>query len=325
MKIAVTGASGHIGNNVCRELLSRGHAVTALVHNDDLALRDLKIAVVKGDVSDVDSLDILMHDADAVCHLAAIISITGNQGGRVNDINVGGTTNVIDSALRNGVKRMFHVSSIHAHKTPGVDGVMNEQSPYADLSDFAYDQSKAAGEQLVLAAREKGLATTIFNPTGVVGPHDYKPGLSGQLVVRLCKGKIPMLTPLGFDWVDVRDVAWAVAEAIDRSVENNKFMISGAWCSVKDFAEIVAKHSGKKAPKFIAPFWLARVGVPFLNAYSKVLNKDPLYTYESLEVIEQGCKNVSSANAQKILGYQPRAIETTLSDTVNWFKTNHYL
>lgn len=207
MKVAVTGASGHIGNNVCRELLNRGHQVVALVHQDTKALNGLDVELVAGDISDPDSLDMLLYAADAVCHLAAIISISGSQKGKVHEINVGGIEHVIDSVLRNKVKRMCHLSSIHAHQSPGVNEIMNEQSPYSTAQNSAYDLSKAMGESLVIGAREKNLATTIFNPTAVIGPFDFKPSLSGKLILRLCKGQILALSPLGFDWVDVRDVA----------------------------------------------------------------------------------------------------------------------
>lgn len=325
MKVAVTGASGHIGNNVCRELIKRGHQVVALVHQDLRAFNGLDIELVRGDVTDTDSLDILLHNADAVCHAAGLISISGSQKGKVHETNVRGTENVIESALKNKVKSMYHLSSVHAHQSPGINGVMNEQSVYSTAKNSDYDLSKATSESLVIAAREKNLATTIFNPTAVIGPFDFKPSLTGKLVLRLCKGQIPALTPLGFDWVDVRDVAWAVAESIDRGIENEKMMLSGNWHSFVDFAKIVEHISGKKAPGIIAPFWLSRLGVPFITGLSALTGKEPLYTYESLEVIENGCKNISSARALELLNYNPRPLELSLQDSVAWFKSHKYL
>jgi dihydroflavonol-4-reductase len=325
MRIAVTGAAGHIGNNLCRELIKRGHKVNALVFNDTKALSDLPVNLVVGDVTDPYSLDILLHNAEVVCHLAAIISISGDKGGMVQKINVEGTRNVIDSAIRNGVKKMYHTSSIHAHKSPGLEGVMDEKYPYADAADYAYDQSKAISEALVLEAREKGIATTIFNPTGVIGPFDFKMSYSGQFILQLCKGEIPMLTPLGFDWVDVRDVSWAIAEAIDKSIENEKFLISGTWVSIKEFAAIVAKYSGQKAPRFVAPFWVSRLGVPFIAAISKLTGKEPVYSHESLDAIIHGCKNVRSNHAADLLGYKAKPIEQVLEETILWYKNQRLI
>jgi dihydroflavonol-4-reductase len=325
MKVAVTGASGHIGNNVCRELLNRGHQVTALVRQDTTALNGLNVECISGDVSDKDSLDILLHDADAVCHVAGLISISGSQKGLVQEINIRGTENVIESAIKNKVKNMVHLSSVHAHQSPGVDGVMDEQSPYSTAKNSAYDLSKATAEVLVINAREKGLSTTILNPTAVIGPSDFKPSLTGKLILRLCKRQIPALTPLGFNWVDVRDVSWAVAESIDHGIENEKMIISGNWHSFAEFAKIVEQISGTKAPRFVSPFWLSKMGVPMISLYSKIAQKEPLYTYESIEVIQHGCKNISSARAVELLNHKARPLNETLRDSVAWFKANNQL
>jgi dihydroflavonol-4-reductase len=325
MKVAVTGASGHIGNNVCRELLNRGHQVTALVRQDTTALNGLNVECISGDVSDKDSLDILLHDADAVCHVAGLISISGSQKGLVQEINIRGTENVIESAIKNKVKNMVHLSSVHAHQSPGVDGVMDEQSPYSTAKNSAYDLSKATAEVLVINAREKGLSTTILNPTAVIGPSDFKPSLTGKLILRLCKRQIPALTPLGFNWVDVRDVARAVAESIDRKIENEKMIISGNWHSFAEFAKIVEQISGTKAPRFVSPFWLSKMGVPLISLHSKITRKEPLYTFESLEVIQHGCKNICSARAVELLNYKGQPLNESLRDSVEWFKANNYL
>jgi len=120
-------------------------------------------------------------------------------------------------------------------------------------------------------------------------------------------------------------VAWALAESIDRGIENDKMMLSGNWHSFAEFAKIVEQISGTKAPRFISPFWLSKMGVPMISLHSKITQKEPLYTYESLEVIENGCKNISSKRANELLNYKPRPLETSLRDSVDWFKSHNYL
>lgn len=325
MKIAVTGVTGHIGNVLCRLLIERGHEVTGLIRKETAATQDLKIQKVFGDVHNHDKLDELMANADAVVHLAAVISLGGVTHKEIYSVNVGGTKNMLAAAQRNGVPRMYHVSSIHAHQSPGIGGIMNESTPYTDASRRGYDHSKAEAEMAVIAARDTGLKTTVFNPTGVVGPFDFKPGFAGKAIVQLCERKIPMLTPLGYDWVDVRDVTNSICVAIENRVENEKFLLPGAWRSLADLAAIVESYTGVPAPKRIAPFWLAKIGLPFMKLYSKISGRPPIYTAESLRTIRESCDDIQKDHAAQILNHAPRPLEDTVPDAINWLRQNNYL
>lgn len=199
--------------------------------------------------------------------------------------------------------------------------MIDEQTPYALEPRFAgYDRSKAKAEQAVIAARKRGLHTTIFNPTAVMGPYDFKPGLTGKMVLQLCQGKIPMLTPLGYDWVDVRDVADTIVHAIQQEVYDAKFLITGKWAPLTEVARLTAQFSGRPAPKLVAPFWLAHIGVPFVQFYAKFSGSEPLYTKESLRAVEEGCKKINGDKARKTLNHTPRPLEETVKDTVQWFR-----
>ena len=107
MTAAVTGASGHIGNNLCRELLKEGYKVKALVREDVGALQNLDVEFVKGDISNKESLQKLTKDADVVFHLAAIISITGNSKDILTKINIEGTKNILQAIENNKSSRFF--------------------------------------------------------------------------------------------------------------------------------------------------------------------------------------------------------------------------
>lgn len=321
MKIAVTGAGGHIGNVLCRALVAGNHSVKALVHSEEKPVQNIGVEIIRGDLFNAESLDQLMNGVDAVVHLAAVVSIGHVPRDFVEHVNVNGTKALIDAVLRNGVRRLYHVSSVHAHESPGLNATLNEDTPYALADRYrGYDRSKALGERTVLESRERGLETTIFNPTAVLGPHDYKPGLTGKMILQLYRGQIPMLTPLGYDWVDVRDVAGAIVFAIEKNVANEKFMLSGKYAAVSEIAEIIASHSGRRVPKITVPFWLARVGVPFVALHSKITRQVPLYTSDSLKAIEEGCRNIDCSRARKHLNYRPRPLEESIEDTIAWFR-----
>ena len=112
MNIALTGASGHIGTNLCRKLLENNHRLRVLTNQFTASLEGLDLEIVKGDLLNKTSLMELAEGADVLIHLAASISINGDQ--QVLDTNVVGTKNVLDAVRSSKVKRLLHFSSIHA-------------------------------------------------------------------------------------------------------------------------------------------------------------------------------------------------------------------
>ena len=128
MKVAVTGAYGHVGANLVRALLDAGHAVRAVDVSEGPALDGLDATFARADVRDTDSLRPAFDGVEVVFHLAAKISIAGDPDGSVRAINVDGVRNAASVALDTGVRRFVHVSSIHAFDCDQ-PGVIDETSP----------------------------------------------------------------------------------------------------------------------------------------------------------------------------------------------------
>src|SRR5690348_9152543 len=108
MQIAVIGASGLIGNNVCRALLEKKFKVKVLVHVHSNALEDLDVEKVRGDILDIACLRKFLHGVDIVFHAAGKISIDGDRDGSVRVVNVTGTKNVVEACLSCNVKRLLY-------------------------------------------------------------------------------------------------------------------------------------------------------------------------------------------------------------------------
>jgi len=239
-KIAVTGASGLIGNNVCRHLIKEGYQLKVLIRNtDDHGLTRLKLEHIKGDLLIPESLDELLHDVDIVVHLAGKVSIYPSEREVIFKTNVEGVKNIISACKKNKIKKLIHFSSIHAHKGFGPDVPINEQTPYCDEHSAAYDYSKAQGEKLVIDARDQDLSTVILNPTAVIAPNDYNPSFTGQLLLDIYTGNMGSIVKGGFNWVDARDLAIAVGEVIKKDIKNEQFIVSGNWADFKTLADRV--------------------------------------------------------------------------------------
>jgi len=325
MKVAVTGASGHIGSNLVRELISKGHQVRVLYHEDNRGFEGLPVEAIPGSMNDQDALTRLVTGTDIVFHLAAQISINGKNDKRLLDKNIEGTRNIIEAIHRSGNIRLIHFSSIHALEHEPLDQVLDENRPLALTDPIYYTQSKAYSEQIVLKAVTNGLDAIILNPTAVIGPFDFKPSLMGQAIVRFYKGRLPALIPGGYDWVDVRDVVQAAINATTKGKTGKRYILSGQWKTIKTLGQEVHYLGGRKIPCIRVPFWLAIAAVPLFRLLAWLSGRIPLYTYESLHIIKNGNPAISSLLARNELNYQPRPFEGTVKDTVAWYRENGYI
>ncbi|MBE0647688.1 MAG: NAD-dependent epimerase/dehydratase family protein [Bacteroidales bacterium] len=325
MKIAVTGANGHVGSNLCKALLQEGYQVKALTHKHTKAIQDLPIEIVKGNILEKDSIRKLMQDTDYCFHLAAFISIKGDPDGMVWKINAEGTKNIVEIAREQKINRLIHFSSIHAFQQHPANEVLDETRPVVGSVGFAYDVSKAEGERAVHQAAAEGLDAVILCPTAIIGPDDPEPGLIGKALLELYYNQIPALVPGGYNWVDVRDVVQGAIHAMTMGRSGEKYLLSGTWHSLLELSQIVARVTGSKTPQTVMPMWVAKLGLPFITLYSLIAGVEPLYTKESLQIISEGSRMISNAKAQRELNFSSRDLEETVRDTFSWFTKHGYI
>lgn len=321
MLAAVTGASGHLGANLVRALLQRRWKVRALVYRDIRALEGLNVDQVSGDILDELSLRRAFADVDIVFHLAGRISIVNWDRKQVQAVNVAGVQNVINACADTGVKRLIHTSSFHAHKQEPLDEPLDEYRPLLDAGSYPpYNHSKAEGEKLVRAAIAKGLDAIIINPAGMLGPNDFKPSHFGTTILSLAKGELPALVDAGLNWADNRDVADGMINASEHAKAGEKYILSGHWATLEDIAKLVSSSTGAKMPRAVLPMWIARTVAPVQALFDRIRGRSPTFTPIAMEELESN-PVISHAKASKELGYQPRPLEQTIADTIDWFRS----
>ncbi len=317
---AVTGASGHLGGNLVRALLAEGRKVRVLVRADRRAIEGLDVQVVEGDVSDPRSLRALIDGAEMVYHLAARISIVGKEGGLVERTNVGGVRNVLDACRRAGVRRLVHFSSIHAFDTRPNDQLIDETRNLA-LGPYhaAYDRSKAEGQKAVLDAVRDGFDAVIVNPGAVVGPFDFKPSRMGAVFLDIYHGRLPVLIDGGYNWVDARDVCRGAMLAESKGRSGECYLLTGQWVHIRELSRIIGRLTGRKTAQRAAPIWLASVASWFSLGWGKLRGSTPKFTPAAIAAI-QSHRLISHEKASRELGYEPRPLEETVGDTMEWFR-----
>ncbi len=314
MRVAVTGATGHLGVNLLRLLLERGHAVRAVVHRSDDGLDGLEVERVPGEVLAPETLRPAFAGRDWVFHLAGKISITGDPDGSVMRTNVDGARHAAEAALAAGVTRFVHTSSIHAFSQEPLDQPLDETRARATAAHLpAYDRSKAAGEAAVREVAARGLDAVIVHPTAVLGPLDLRPSRVGRVLLDLYHRRLPSLVDGGFDWVDVRDVARGLLAAAERGRTNESYLLAGHYHTVEELAALARQVTGVAPPTFVSPMWLARLGAPFIEAWGQLRDREPLYTAESLLALRAN-RQISAAKAARELDHRPRPLAETIAD-----------
>ncbi len=320
-KIAVTGASGLVGAALIRALRERDadHEVRALYNSSPRGFDDVSVTPAKVDIMDPASLREAFAGADVVYHSAAHVSTDPRLGETTRRTNVEGTRNVIEACERTGVRRLVHVSSVHALCQTPLEHPLDENRKLLDTAEVTpYVRSKAQAELLVMEAAARGLEAVIVCPSGIMGPYDYRPTQTGQMLFDLYAGRIPALLPGGHDWVDSRDVAVGAIAAAERGRAGERYILSGTWAGLTELADLVAYNGGARAPRMVMPLPLARLAAHGAELYGRFVARSLAFNREAVAVLQRTNSKVSSAKAADELGYAARPLADTVRDTMAW-------
>lgn len=318
---ALTGATGHLGQTLLRQICSRGDSVTATTRpgSDRSLLEGFCSRIVSAPLNNLQALSTAFEGSDTVIHTAALIDIRRGNLSSMKEVNVTGTSNVIQACRNAGVRRLVYISSIEAFDLKAVRRPIREDFSYArGNAVMEYGNTKADASRLVAAAGMSGnLETVLICPTGIIGPWDFRGGLFTSMIKRFLAGGIPAAIPGGFDFVDVRDVAGAVLSAAEKGKSGEAYLASGTYLAVGDLFNLIEKISGTYSRRMNLPLWLARSAGEMTELWGRTLSRNVLFTRGSIEVLQTNAL-VDSAKAAEDLGYKSRPIEETLRDTINW-------
>lgn len=323
----VTGAMGHLGNIVIGKLRQQGAQVRGLALPGDHSIPcfDPGVEIIRGDVRDVESLiPFFAHQIDqelVVIHTAGIVSISSKFKQILYDVNVQGTKNIVKLCVLNQVKKLVHVSSVHAIPELEKGKVITEVSAFQPKDVHGpYAKTKSEASQAVLdAVNQYGLNASIVHPSGILGPGDFGRGHLTQLVIDYLNGRLTACVNGGYDFVDVRDVADGILSCVENGRPGECYILSNQYFPVKSILDMLHQITGKKQLKTVLPLWFAKATAPLSEVYYKILKQPPLYTSYSLYTLESNAF-FSHDKATRQLNYQPRPMEGTLRDTALWLQ-----
>ena len=318
----ITGSSGHVGSNLIRELTKQNYKIRCIdFDGDHRAYEGFDVEIIKGDITQKDSLEPIFKDVEIVFHTAALINLDRRYRDQIRLVNVSGTENVCQASLNAGVKKLIHFSSVDAfYRFPIEEPLLEDRKLINDPNAVPYDLSKADGQKIVIDYCQQGLDASIIHPTSIVGPNDFKPGLPMQEMVNLANGKRKVLPNWGYNFVDVRDLCITAISAVSKGNTGQNYIVGGEYHMYSYIAELMEEQLGRTVLLGTIPNFVSYLGLPYEYIKSLITRKPRVLTVDTLHTGKTGNKVVPSTLARSELGHNPRPIEETIHDMVSFFQ-----
>jgi dihydroflavonol-4-reductase len=321
----VTGANGFVGAAVVRALIARGEAVRALVrvNSNTVNLDGLPAEIVRGDITDADSMRRAARGCTTVFHVAADYRLWVPDRKSMYRTNVEGSVTVLESAVAVGAERMVYTSSVAVLGINADKTASDENTPVSVAEMIGpYKRSKYLAEQAVRdRAAEIDFPVVTVNPSTPIGPGDFRPTPTGRIIVDAALGKMPAYVDTGLNIVHVDDVAEGHLLARDAGKPGERYILGGADLSLKEILAMVAVHSGRKPPLVRLPrasvYPVAVVG----ELLARLFGREPLVTRDELRMAKKHMY-FSSRKAETELGYRWRPAEQAIVDALAWFQSH---
>lgn len=331
MKVLVTGGTGFVGSSLVRHLLAAKHEVRVLArHKSGKFLPEgLDIEIVDGDITHPKDAERAIKDCSVVFNLASIYTFYPfweRQAKALYDINVQGTINMLNAALRGKVERFIHTSTVatigkRPHSRPST-----EEAGFNFKGASHYARSKYLAEQEVLKFCQEGLPAIILNPGIIIGERDYRPTPSGEAIVKFLNRSYPGYFDTLWAVADVDDVARAHIAAIKHGRVGERYILCNReHYSLKEIFRLLEEISGVKVPPLKIPYFLLLPFVYIEEALSYFLfKKRPLMPTEGVKFCKMSIR-YDNSKAVNELGYSSTPIKETLAKAVLWYRENGYI
>ncbi len=283
----VTGATGLIGYHITTSLMRRGRSVRALVRSVERARRILpeECELMQGDVTDKESVKRALEGCSVVYHAAGWPEQWKQDPNIFQRVNVGGTQNVVEAALEQGVRRFLYTSTVdvfYAEAGQEFDESILDPRPKRTY----YERSKQEADRCVADAVQKGLPAIFLHPDAVYGPGPSSSPGANALIVMLQRGQMPALPPGGFAVVFAPDVGEGHVLAEAKAVPGSRYILSEAYYEFSDLARLVLEEFGmdRRLPP-VLPVPIARVLSTVGEWVSGLTHRPPLLPHGGLEFL----------------------------------------
>ena len=327
MKAFVTGATGFLGSHVARVLAEQGAELRLLVRptSDQRNIEGLNTDRVVGDLRDSASIEKALSGCDVVFHVAADYRLWVRDPEQMHRSNVEGTRYLLRAARKQGVRRVVYTSSVATMGFTSNGSLADEESPVSLENMIGhYKRSKFIAEEIAIEAAKSGGDVVIVNPTTPIGERDIKPTPTGRIVVDFLKRKFPAYVETGLNLVDATECARGHVQALEKGRSGERYILGGENLTLKQILDRLAAITGLKSPTVKLPYLFAlATGVVDEMVIGRLLGREPRAT---IDAVRMGRKMmfVSSAKAERELGWRMVPVDGALRRSVEWFRDHGY-
>ena len=329
----VTGGAGFIGSHLVERLIAGGERVRVLEHPaaDTRHLPTAAIEIMRGDIRDQVAVRAAVAGCTHVYHLAADPNLWRRDRSEFDAINHVGAVNVMRAALDGGAHRVVYVSteSILTSRTPKpIDGrpaaVESARFEAADMIG-PYCLSKFRGECAAFKLAESGAPVIVCSPTLPIGPGDRNRTPPTRLAVAFCQGKIPAYLDCRLNLIDVRDAAHGIMAAMQRGRPGVRYLIGGQNCRLIEWLAVLGELTQQPIPRRRVPYALALATGWWSERWADhVSHRTPMATVTGVRLARRSMFFDPSATLAE-LDLQPRSIEESSRDAVDWYRQQRWL
>lgn len=326
MNIAITGASGFIGEKLSWYLQRSGSDVIALVRSKEKEknLNKIGLRTRVCDITNVSSLKDAFQGINIVVHLAALFNNPEASWDYYHLVNVEGTRNVLETAVASNIERVIHCSTIGVAIGNG-HLPYSEKTPYSPASWDKYEVTKCMAEKLAIEYNKNlGLPVVIIRPAQVYGPGDSRKAKFYRMVK---KGIIvnPGKTVKHLIYIDDLCRAFQLAMGNDKAIGEVYIIAGERTISMKELILLAAQELGVPPPKIVLPAtpitWACAATENLFNFMGK---KPPLFR-RSMDFFTKTVE-FDTSKARMQLGFSSTvSVRDGVRETISWYRENGYL
>jgi len=324
--LLVTGATGFLGSAIAIAARAAGYRVRALVRpSSPRANLDPRDEHTMGDLRDRASMAAAMRGVRYLVHAAADYRLWARDPDKILRSNVEGTRIVMEEALRAGVERIVHTSSVATIAlTESAMADETRQLP-VEMAVGAYKRSKVLAERLVedMIAHQR-LPAVIVNPSTPIGPRDVKPTPTGRIIVEAARGRMPGFVDTGLNLVHVDDAAAGHLAALQRGTIGERYILGGENVALRQMLADIARLVGRRPPRLRLPIAAVYPFALGAELWARRSGREPFATRDGLRMARHHMF-FSDAKARRELGHASRPYREAIGDAISWFRQAGYL